>query len=152
MHEKRPSAHMVLKLTLQSIRWNVFWWILHCDRKMKYTIWLARLLHVTQMMIAWSGENKNKNIETSPSHMEISSKHSLSFCQEDEPASDKFCSIIRFSIQFILDELSVWHRLFVPSINSVVHVTLNCITGDVSRCSRYVLQFQWLRTHNKPIK
>ena len=29
----------------------------------------------------------DKNIETSPSHMEASSKNSLSFCQEDEPAS-----------------------------------------------------------------
>ena len=63
-----------------------------------------------------------KNIETSPSHMETSSKNSLSFCQEDEPASDEFCSIIRLSIQFILDE-------FISSINSAVQVTFNCITG-----------------------
>ena len=33
--------------------------------------------------------------------MEASSKDSLSFCQEDEPASDEFCSIIRLNIQLI---------------------------------------------------
>ena len=44
--------------------------------------------------------------------------NSLSFCQEDEPASDEFCSIIRLSIQFILDELSVWDRQLVSSIKA----------------------------------
>ena len=70
-----------------------------------------------------------KNIETSPSHRETLSKNSLSFCQEDEPASDEFCSIIRLSIQFILDELSVLGRQLISSINSDVKVTFNCITG-----------------------
>ena len=31
-------------------------------------------------MITWSGEKKKKNIENSPSHIEASSKNSLSFC------------------------------------------------------------------------
>ena len=56
--------------------------------------------------------------------METLSKNSLSFCQEDE-----FCSIIRLSIQFILDELSVLDRQFISSINSDVKVTFNCIAG-----------------------
>ena len=47
--------------------------------------------------------------------METLSKNSLSFCQEDEPASDEFCSIIRLSIQFILDELSVLGRQYISS-------------------------------------
>ena len=73
--------------------------------------------------------------------METSSKHSLSLCQVDEPASDEFCSIIRLSIQFILDELSVWDRQFVSSINSAVQVTFHCITG---RCF-------WLFTIRIPV-
>ena len=32
---KKPSAHIVLKLTPESIRWNAFWWLLHYDPKGK---------------------------------------------------------------------------------------------------------------------
>ena len=73
--------------------------------------------------------------------METLSKNSLSFCQEDEPASDEFCSIIRLSTQFILDELSVLGRQYISSINSDVKVTFNCITG---RCF-------WLITIRIPV-
>ena len=46
----------------------------------------------------WHPWKPCKNIETSPFHKETSFKDSLSFCQDDEPAYDKFCSIIRLSI------------------------------------------------------
>ena len=73
--------------------------------------------------------------------METSSKNSLSFCQEDEPDSNKFCTIIHLSIRFILDELSAWDWQFASSINSAIQVTLKWTTG---RCF-------WLFTIRIPV-